>query len=34
VRYSPLPAAFTTTLGTLLFIGAAQSLRADIQRAI
>jgi hypothetical protein len=34
VRYSLLSAAVTTTLGALLFIWAARSIRADIQRAI
>lgn len=33
VRYSLLSAAVTTTLGALLFIWAARSIRADIQRA-
>jgi len=33
VRYSLLSAAVTTTLGALLFVWAAQSIRADIQRA-
>jgi hypothetical protein len=33
VRYSLLSAAVTTTLGALLFIWAARTIRADIQRA-
>ena len=33
VRYSLLSAAVTTTLGALLFIWAARSIRNDIQRA-
>jgi hypothetical protein len=33
VRYSLLSAAVTTTVGALLFIWAARSIRADIQRA-
>ena len=33
VRYSLLSAAVTTTLGALLFVWAARSIRADIQRA-
>jgi hypothetical protein len=33
VRYSPLSAAIATTLGALLFICAARTIRADIQRA-
>ncbi|MGH6752755.1 MAG: MFS transporter [Bradyrhizobium sp.] len=33
VRYSLLSAAVTTTLGALLFIWAARSIRADIKRA-
>ena len=33
VRYSLLSAAITTTLGALLFIWAARSIRADIKRA-
>jgi hypothetical protein len=33
VRYSLLSAAVTTTLGALLFIWAARSIRADIERA-
>ena len=33
VRYSLLSAAVTTTLGALLFIWAARSIRDDIQRA-
>ena len=33
VRYSLLSAALTSTLGALLFIWAARSIRADIQRA-
>jgi hypothetical protein len=32
VRYSLLSAAVTTTLGALLFIWAARTIRADIQR--
>jgi hypothetical protein len=34
VRYSLLSAALTTTLGALLFVWAAGSIRADIKRAI
>jgi Flp pilus assembly pilin Flp len=34
VRYSLLSAAITTTLGALLFIWAARSIRDDIKRAI
>jgi hypothetical protein len=34
VRYSLLSAAVTTTLGALLFVWAARSIRADIKRAI
>ena len=34
VRYSLLSAAVTTTLGALLFIWAAQTIREDIKRAI
>ena len=33
VRYSLLSAAVTTTLGALLFVWAARSIRADIGRA-
>jgi hypothetical protein len=33
VRYSLLSAGVTTTVGALLFIWAARSIRADIQRA-
>ena len=33
VRYSLLSAAVTTTLGALLFVWAARSIRADIKRA-
>jgi len=33
VRYSLLSAAATTTLGALLFVWAALSIRADIKRA-
>ena len=33
VRYSLLSAAVTTTLGALLFVWAARTIRADIQRA-
>jgi hypothetical protein len=33
VRYSLLSAAVTSTLGALLFVWAAQSIRGDIQRA-
>jgi len=33
VRYSLLSTALTTTLGALLFVWAARSIRADIQRA-
>jgi hypothetical protein len=33
VRYSLLSAAVTTTVGALLFIWAARSIRGDIQRA-
>ena len=33
VRYSLLSASVTTTLGALLFIWAARSMRADIKRA-
>jgi MFS family permease len=33
VRYSLLSAAVTTTLGALLFVWAARSIRTDIQRA-
>lgn len=33
VRYSLLAAAVTTTLGALLFIWAARSIRLDIKRA-
>jgi MFS family permease len=33
VRFSLLSAAFTTTLGALLFVLAARSIRADIKRA-
>jgi len=33
VRYSLLSAAATTTLGALLFVWAAASIRADIKRA-
>jgi hypothetical protein len=33
VRYSLLSAAITTTLGALLFIWAARTIRADIARA-
>jgi len=33
VRYSLLSAAITTTLGALLFVCAARSIRSDIQRA-
>ncbi|SPP95121.1 protein of unknown function [Bradyrhizobium vignae] len=33
VRYSPLPAAVTTTLGALLFISAARAIRDGIGRA-
>ena len=34
VRYSLLSAALTTMLGALLFVCAARSIRADIQRAM
>jgi MFS family permease len=34
VRYSLLSAAVTTSLGALLFVWAARTIRADIQRAI
>jgi len=34
VRYSLLSAAVTTTLGALLFVWAARSIRADIKRAM
>jgi hypothetical protein len=34
VRYSLLSAAVTTTVGALLFVWAARSIRADIERAI
>jgi hypothetical protein len=33
VRYSPLSAAVTTTLGALLFVWAAASIRKDIAQA-
>ena len=33
VRYSLLSAAVTTTLGALLFVWAARSIREDIKRA-
>ena len=33
VRYSLLSAAVTTTLGALLFVWAAQTIRTDIKRA-
>ena len=33
VRYSLLSAAVTTTLGALLFVWAARSIREDIRRA-
>jgi hypothetical protein len=33
VRYSLLSAAVTTTLGALLFVWAAVSIRRDIERA-
>jgi hypothetical protein len=33
VRYSLLSAAVTTTLGALLFVRAAASIRGDIKRA-
>jgi hypothetical protein len=33
VRYSLLSAAVMTTLGALLFVWAAQSIRSDIKRA-
>jgi hypothetical protein len=33
VRYSLLSAAVTTTLGALLFVWAARSIRGDIKRA-
>src|SRR5204862_7848784 len=33
VRYSPLSTAVTTTLGALLFVWAARSIRSAIQRA-
>jgi hypothetical protein len=33
VRYSLLSAAVTTTLGALLFVWAAASIRGDIKRA-
>jgi len=33
VRYSLLSAAVTTTLGALLFIWAARTIREDIKRA-
>nr|WP_247380281.1 MULTISPECIES: hypothetical protein [unclassified Bradyrhizobium] len=33
VRYSLLSAAVTTTLGALLFVWAARSIRTDIGRA-
>jgi hypothetical protein len=33
VRYSLLSAAITTTLGALLFVWAARTIRADIERA-
>ena len=34
VRYSLLSAAITTTLGALLFVVAARSIRGDIKRAV
>jgi hypothetical protein len=34
VRYSLLSAALTTTLGALLFVRAARSIRGNIERAM